>query len=264
MPNPSPVDHSNYASKSLTELAALAQQGEMAAFRQIVERCNQSLFRTAIAVLKDPDEAQDAVQDAYLSAYRNIRSFRGDASLLTWLQRIVLNKCYGRLRGQRPTVDVERLDAVDEAPQTRSFFARHELGDPASDTARAQIRERIEEAVMQLPDAFRVVFVLRDIEQCSVLETAEALDIRPETVKTRLFRARRLLRHSLQADLASALADAFPFLDARCVGFTDAVMTRVADVADPRDAVARDRHVRASGAGVRVRQVVGRDSFAGP
>lgn len=223
-----PRDRGRYAAKSLTELTVLAQQGQMEAFRHIVERCNETLFRVAVAVLKDDDEAQDALQDAYISAYRHIDSFRGEATPLTWLRRIVLNNCYRRLQGRRPTIDVEQLETVEDEQQVQSLAARRDMDDPAQHTAREQFRERVEQAVIALPDTFRVVFVLRDIEQCSVMETAEALDIRPETVKTRLFRARRLLRQSLQADFATALADAFPFLGTRCAGFTDALMAKLA------------------------------------
>lgn len=239
MPDAGPHDPTVYTSKSLAELAVLAQQGQMEAFRHIVERCNQALFRAAVAVLRDDDDAQDAVQDAYISAYRHIDSFRGDASLLTWLRRIVLNNCYRRLQNRHPTLDIETVETLEDESQMQTLSGRHDMDDPARHTARAEIRERVELAVMKLPDAFRVVFMLRDVEQCSVLETAEALDIRPETVKTRLFRARRLLRQSLQAELSSALADAFPFLGTRCAGLTDRVMTQLQNAAG--DSAAPDK-----------------------
>lgn len=224
-----------YASRSLAELARLAQQGQREAFRHIVERCNQRLYRAARSVLKQDADAQDALQEAYVNAFRHIDSFRGDAELTTWLTRIVLNECYHHLRGTHAaTVDIEQLDTVEAQSPAHSFSPRHDMEDPCNSAARAQIRELIEQSVSALPEAFRAVFMLRDIEQCSVQETADALDIRPETVKTRLFRARRLLRHSLQAQLSSSLADAFPFLGTRCATLTERVMARLAALPEPQ------------------------------
>lgn len=219
-----------YSSKSLAELAELTQQGQGEAFGYIVERCNQRLFRVARAVLKQDSDAEDALQDAYVNAFRCIDSFRGEAEVTAWLTRIVLNECYRRLRNPHPTVDIDQLDATESWARAQPFPPRHCMDDPCTCAARTQIRELIEQSVTALPDAFRVVFVLREIEQCSVQETAELLEIRPETVKTRLFRARRLLRHSLQGKLSSALADAFPFLGTRCTRLRDSVMARLAEL----------------------------------
>jgi len=204
-------------------LVALARGGDGDAFRVIMQRGNQRLFRVARGVLRDDAEAEDALQAAYVCAFAALDGFRGEAGVMTWLTRIVLNEARGRLRRRRPTV------ALAEAEEGRviPFPGAGGAGSPEADAARSQIRDLIEDAVDDLPDAFRVVFILRDVEGCSVEETAAQLGIRPETVKTRLHRARRRLRQALDAQLASTLAGVFPFLGARCQRITGAVLTRL-------------------------------------
>lgn len=211
-----------------TALVALVQRGDLAAFRDIMRRCNQRLFRVARGVVNDDSEAEDVVQAAYVHAYEKLATFRGEASLLTWLTRIVLNESYGRLRKHRPVVDIEQLEAVQmDKGRIVSFPTKYGSEDPAAAAARAQARQLIEQAVDRLPDPFRIVFVMREIEGCSVEETAASLGLRAETVKTRLHRARRLLRAALQDTLSATLSDAFPFLGARCDRMTAAVMARL-------------------------------------
>ncbi|MBS0200629.1 MAG: RNA polymerase sigma factor [Proteobacteria bacterium] len=223
----------DYASASLAELVALARGGEHEAYRYIMQRSNQRLFRTARAVLNDDAEAEDALQDAYTSAFAALGDFRGDAEVTTWLTRIVLNACYQRLRSRRPAVDLGQVEAAHDDTHILQFPTRYGMEDPANSAARVEIRGLIESAVGMLPEAFRVVFVLRDIEGCSVEETAQALGIREETVKTRLHRARRQLRDALHDSVETSLHDAFPFLGPRCAHLTDAVMRRLEPV--PRD-----------------------------
>ncbi len=223
----------DYASASLAELVALARAGEREAYRHIMQRSNQRLFRTARAVLNDDAEAEDALQDAYTSAFAALGDFRGDAEVTTWLTRIVLNACYQRLRARHPAVDLEQAEAAHDDTHILQFPTRYGMEDPANSAARVEIRGLIESAVGMLPEAFRVVFVLRDIEGCSVEETAQALGIREETVKTRLHRARRQLRDALHDSVETSLHDAFPFLGPRCARLTAAVMQRLES--DPRD-----------------------------
>ncbi len=211
-----------------SELVALAQRGEREAFRHLMQRSNQRLFRIARSVVGEDAEAEDVVQEAYALAFAKLSAFRGDASLATWLTRIVLNEAYGRLRRRRGSVDI---DAVAESqladPRVVAFPSRFGGEDPAAAASRAQVRRLLEEAIDALPEAFRVVFIMRDVEGCPIEETAAALGIRAETVKTRLHRARRLLRGALQDSLAGALADAFPFLGPRCARMTEAVLARL-------------------------------------
>lgn len=218
----------DYVALSDADLVSYARRGDREAFRQIMRRGNQRLFRIARGVLNDDAEAEDAVQEAYALAFSKLDGFRGEASLLTWMTRIVLNECYGRLRRRRPTVGIEQVEAAQQGDGRILVFPnRYGSEDPAADASRAQMRALIERAIAALPEPFRVVFVMRDVEECSIEETASALDIRAETVKTRLHRARRLLRTALHDNLATALNDAFPFLGPRCDRMTEAVLARL-------------------------------------
>lgn len=227
MAHPVPCDAIDYASQTLDELVVLARSGHREAFRHLMQKCNQRLFRTARAVLNDDAEAEDALQEAYLKAFGALQAFRGEAAVTTWLTRIVLNECYARLRRRHPTVDLDQVDAARDDARVLQFPTRFGMEDPANAASRLQMRGLIENAIAALPESFRVVFVMRDVEECSIEETAEALGILPETVKTRLHRARRQLRVALEASVASSLGDAFPFLGPRCARLTDTVMQRL-------------------------------------
>jgi RNA polymerase sigma-70 factor (ECF subfamily) len=209
-------------------LVRQVQHGDRQAFRHVMRRSNQRLFRVARGVMKDDAEAEDVVQESYVHAYEKIASFRGDASLLTWLTRIVLNEAYGRLRKRHRTVDIDAIEASQSSDgRVVAFPSKFGSEDPAASAAREQIRRLVEHAIDKLPEPFRIVFVMREIEECSVEETAASLDLRPETVKTRLYRARRLLRAALHDTLATTMTDAFPFMGARCDRVTESVMQRL-------------------------------------
>ena len=217
----------DYAALDDNALAAAVLRGDRQAFRHIMRRCNQRLFRVARGVVGDDAEAEDVVQEAYVHAYEKLATFRGDASLSTWLIRIVLNEAHGRLRRRRPTADVDRIDAAQDDDRVVAFPSRYGSEDPAAAAAREQMRHAVERAIGELPEPFRIVFVLREIEECTVEETAASLGLRAETVKTRLHRARRLLRAALHDTLASALTEAFPFLGTRCDHMTEQVLKRL-------------------------------------
>lgn len=208
------------------ELLGRARCGDGEAFRAIMQACNQPLFRIARSVLRDDTEAEDVLQETYFSAFRNLGEFRGDSSLLTWLSRIALNEARGRLRRRRPTVE---LDTVEAAQQEgiRILMLPIASPDPERSASLAEARRLIEHAVDDLPEAFRLVFILREVEERSIEETAALLAIRPETVKTRLHRARRLLRRALDRKLVSAMSEAFPFLGRRCERLTQVVLSRL-------------------------------------
>jgi RNA polymerase sigma-70 factor (ECF subfamily) len=209
-------------------LVGLVQGGDREAFRQVMRRSNQRLFRVARGVMNDDAEAEDVVQEAYVHAYEKLATFRGDASLLTWLTRIVLNEAYGRLRQQRHTVDIDQIEVAQaDSGRVVAFPAKFGNEDPLVSAARDQIRRLVERAVDGLPEPFRIVFVMREIEECTVEETAASLDLKAETVKTRLHRARRLLRAALHDTLSTSLGDAFPFLGPRCDRVTESVMQRL-------------------------------------
>ncbi len=214
------------------ELVALARRGEPAAFGEIMRRHNRRLFRAARGVLRDDAEAEDAVQEAYLRAFRGLDGFRGEAGLSTWLTRIALNEALGRLRRARPVADLGAVDAAarqDGGARILMFpTAAHDGGsDPEGASARLQVRRLLEEAIDGLPEPFRLVLVARDVDGMSVEEAAEVLGLRPETVRTRLHRARRLLRAALEARLGDALHGAFPFEGARCARLSEAVLARL-------------------------------------
>lgn len=198
------------------ELVQRAANGEEAAFAVIMRRHNQRLFRTARSILKSDAEAEDALQEAYLRAWRALGGFRGEARLSTWLVRIVANEALGCLR--RKHVAVTSLDdAMNEHElKNQAALADDASQRPESVTTRAQLRQLIESGIDTLPENFRSVFMLRAVEGMSVEEVAQSLDIPAATVRTRYFRARRLMRENLAADVDQALGDAFGFDGARC------------------------------------------------
>jgi RNA polymerase sigma-70 factor, ECF subfamily len=207
------------------DLARSVAGGNEAAMRLLMRRHNQTLYRTARSILHDDAEAEDAVQDGYLSAFRSIGNFRGDARLSTWLTRIVVNESLGRLRKSRHGAQVIPMDgdagvALAVAETMMNQESPHQ---PEQEAMRAQSRKLIESKIDELPDAFRTVFVLRAVEEMSVDEVATSLGIPEATVRTRFFRARALLRESLARDTDKALASAFSFAGARC----DRIVERV-------------------------------------
>jgi RNA polymerase sigma-70 factor (ECF subfamily) len=210
-------------------LVELALSGDADVFRAIVQRHNRRLYRVARGILGHDADTEDVVQETYVKAFENLARFRGESSLATWLTRIAINEALGRKRKRRPTTDLSKLDMVDEQGEARVliFPGTQVEGNPESDANRAEIRRLLERAVDDLPEAFRIVFVMRDIEQMNVAETASQLEIPAETVKTRLHRARRLLREALQEKLGSALQDTYAFDGQRCERMTEAVLRRM-------------------------------------
>ena len=190
---------------------------------------NQALFRTARAILRDDAEAEEAVQEAWLQAYRNLDTFRGDAKISTWLIRIAANEALGRLRKRRRTAEVIPM-SIDDAPEDAPQHATPDESPGAApdvQALRGEVRKLIEARIDELPDQFRAVFVLRAIEELTVEETAAALGIPEATVRTRFFRARGQLRESLSREMDLAVDNAFQFLGARCDRITEAVMGRL-------------------------------------
>ena len=201
---------------------------DQAAIRSIIRQHNHRLFRVARSVLRDDFEAEDAVQDAYLQAFSKIGTFRKEASLATWLSRIVLNESLQRLRARksRPRADVE----LHEHKEAQIIPFPVQLGgtiDPEKTMAQRELVALVEQAVDSLPDDFRIVLVARAIEGLTVEETSSLLEIRTETVKTRLFRARKLLREALAQHIDPLLLDVFPFFGTRCEKMADRVMERL-------------------------------------
>lgn len=208
-----------------SELLSGLRAGQSSAYAALMRRNNQRLYRLARGVLGDDAEAEEAVQAGYVRAFTHIDSFKGEASVSTWLARIVLNEAMTRQRRRRPTVDIDTVSeqALDTDAEPAAIGTRHEPS-PEQALARREISRAIERAVDALPAAFRSVFVLRAIEQLSIEETAVSLGIPEETVKTRLHRANKLLRATLAENFDAIFEDAFPFLGRRCDRLVAAVL----------------------------------------
>ena len=218
------------AALSDADLARCAAGGDPGAFESIMRRHNRLLFRTARSVLRDDAEAEDALQEAYLRAWRALPSFRAEARLSTWLVRIVLNEALGRLRrrgaqviplasGAQSAPDFEPADGpVDEDPD------RH----PEHQAMRAEMRRLMEARIDRLPESFRAVFVLRAVEELSVEEVSAALELPPATVRTRYFRARGLLREGLSRGVALGVGDGDAFAGPRCDRSVAGVLAKLA------------------------------------
>jgi RNA polymerase sigma-70 factor (ECF subfamily) len=209
-------------------LAARVASGDRQAFERLMRRHNRRLYRLARATLRDGAEAEDALQEAYLAAYRSIGSYRGDAAPATWLSRLVINECLGRLRRQKRRDNIVPIRG-SEALEAEEFVAM-DATRPSPDEAamRAEVRALIERRLDQLPEEFRVVFVLRSVEELSVEEAAQCLGIPEATVRSRHFRARSLLREALAQDIDLAERDVFSFGGAHCDRIVGQVLRRLA------------------------------------
>lgn len=210
--------------------------GELAAFETLMRRYNRVLFRTARAILKDDAEAEDAVQEAYLLAYRSLSNFRGDARFSSWLVRIVANEAFARLRKRTRRAAILPLHVDDGAGTDVDVMPEASpMDQPDARAMREEMRRLIEARIDALPDSYRAVFVLRAVEELSVEETATSLGIPEATVRSRFFRARNLLREALSLDVDRAYGDAFGFAGERCDRIVANVMARLAAHADRRD-----------------------------
>jgi len=224
---PAALDASHAALDDVA-LARAVAAGDRAAFEQLMRRHNRRLFRLARATLRDDAEAEDAVQDAYLAAHRAIGGYRGEASLATWLSRLVLNACHARLRRAARRDNIVPMVPLDDVETSMADDADHR---PERAAVRAQMRDLVERTLDRLPEDFRIVFVLRAVEEMSVEETAAVLGIPEATVRTRHFRARSLLRESLSREIDVAERDLYDFGGVHC----DRIVARVVERLDHAD-----------------------------
>jgi RNA polymerase sigma-70 factor, ECF subfamily len=199
---------------------------EEAAARAIMTANNRRLYRLARGILRDDAEAEDVVQETYVRAFTQLAQFRGDSRLSTWLARIAINEALGRLRRDRPAVELSLLPQGGANAEIIPFPLAT-TDDPEKSISQREIREVVERAIDELPDVFRLVFIARVIEGLNLEETADLLGIRPETVKTRLHRARAMLRDNVERKIGPVVLDAFPFAGQRCARLTDAVLQRL-------------------------------------
>ena len=208
------------------ELVRRVLARDEAAARAIMQANNRRLFRLARGVLRNDGEAEDVVQETYVRAFTHLEQFRGDSSLSTWLSRIAMNEALGRLRRQRPGVELSSLPQGTLEAQIIQFpLAASE--DPEKSMAQREIQHVVEHAIDELPEPFRLVFITRVIEGMNLEETAEILLLKPETVKTRLHRARNMLRDIVEKKIGPVVMDAFPFAGKRCERLTEAVLKRL-------------------------------------
>jgi RNA polymerase sigma-70 factor (ECF subfamily) len=217
------------------ELVSRIANHDEAAFETLMRRYNGALYRVARGILKNTADAEDVLQESYLSAYRHIADFRADAKLSTWLTRIVVNQALARRRSQRCSRIVVPFSQrhADERIDPVRVEADDLAGSPEELTSRAEIRSLLERKIEALPVAFRTVFMLREVEELSGAETAECLSITEATVRSRLFRARGLLRESLSRELDIATGDVFHFGGENCDRVVAGVFARLRGAAKP-------------------------------
>jgi RNA polymerase sigma-70 factor (ECF subfamily) len=212
-------------SPSLTDAEVVRRvlAGERELFEVLMRRHDGRVYRAVRAILRDEDEAEDAMQAAWLHAYQHLAGFAGAAAFSTWLVRIAVNEALGRLRRRSrlaPLPDPGEEEPMEERPQ-----------DPEERAAAREAVRLLEHAVDRLPAPYRTVFVLREVEQLSTREAAEALGIGEEALKVRLHRARAMLRRALGDEVARAAPEAFPFLAPRCNRIVARVMDAIAGIA---------------------------------
>lgn len=212
------------------ELAQRIAAGDLDALQVLMRRYNQTLYRTARSILKDDAEAEDAVQESYLLAYRAMHKFRGEAKLATWLVRIVVNEAIARMRKRKRRAEIIELsgDSAQQGDDTEvTNMNQASPEQPEQAALRKETRRLLEAKIDQLPDAFRTVFVLRALEEMSVEEAAICLDIPEATVRTRYFRARSLLREALAREIDFSFESAFSFAGDRCDRIVAGVLARL-------------------------------------
>jgi RNA polymerase sigma-70 factor (ECF subfamily) len=215
----------DYAAMAEVELARCCVDGDVEAVRHLVVANNQRLFRTAWSILKNRQDAEDAVQSAYAKGFAAMADFEGRSSLTTWLTRIAINEALARRRAQERRRKHLESEGVEVLENYREQLAKgSHAPSPEAEAARDQLRSILERAIADLPENFRTVFVLHEIEGASVEDTAETLSIPAGTVKTRLMRARRKLQQALAPEVRSALTGTFPFAGADCARLTERVM----------------------------------------
>lgn len=211
------------------DLLAHVRAGDETAVRIVVQRNNRRLFRSARAVVGNDAEAEDVVQAAYVQAFTHLDAFRGDAQLSTWLTRIAINEAVGRVRRRRADVGLEEIEMTARPGygEVLPFPTSLTTADPEAEFARSETRRLLEQAVDELPNDLRVIFVLRDVEGLSTEEAASHLGIKIATAKTRLHRARNMMRLAIEKQLSGSFSSIFPFDGARCAGMADRIVEQL-------------------------------------
>jgi RNA polymerase sigma-70 factor (ECF subfamily) len=217
---------SQIAARTDTDLVARARNRDEAAIRAIMQSNNRKLYRLARGILRNDSEAEDVVQETYVRAFTHLDQFHGESSLSTWLSRIAINESLGRLRREKPSVQLSSLQPGALEAQIIQF-PRSAAIDPEKTMAQREIQHVVEHAIDELPEPFRLVFMTRVVEGMNGEETAEILGLKPETVKTRLHRARTMLRENVERKIGPVVMEAFPFAGKRCERLTETVLKRL-------------------------------------
>ena len=214
---------STAAGSSDADLVARCRDGDRDAMRVLMRRHNRAMYRTARAILRDDAEAEDAVQEAWVRAFKSLANFRQDSALSTWLIRIAANEALMKRRQAVRRAEIVPIDSTARDDAVREEAAMPEDG-PERTALRGEILRFLEARIDALPDLYRAVFMLRAVQELSVEETAEVLELPQATVRTRFFRARALLRESIAGQLDHALEEVFGFDGARCERIADRVI----------------------------------------
>jgi RNA polymerase sigma-70 factor (ECF subfamily) len=207
------------------EIVRRVRAGERALFEILMRRHNQRLYRAARAVVKDESDVEDVMQQAYVNAFTHLHQFEERAQFSTWLTRITLNEAFGRRRKVRQS---ESAQALEEDPGEFMDTIESPQPDPERQAYAHELHRLLEQAVDALPETYRCVFMLRDIEGLSTSETGEGLGLGEEAVKTRLHRARAMIRREVTARIGAVAPGAFQFHAPRCDRVVAAVLARLA------------------------------------
>jgi RNA polymerase sigma-70 factor (ECF subfamily) len=210
----------------MTDEEAVAQvlTGETEMFGVIMRRHNQRLYHVARAILRDDSQAEDVVQDAYVSAYEHLTQFAGRAKFSTWLTRIAVNEALAQFRRSGR---YEQLESTSEEKGDRMDGFASPMLNPEQQASTSEMRRLLERSIDALPDAYRAVVMMRDVEEMNTIETAQALDLTEENVKTRLCRAHKLLRRAFYLQANAGRKEAFAFLGASCDRLVKNVFARI-------------------------------------
>jgi RNA polymerase sigma-70 factor, ECF subfamily len=206
------------------EVVARVLAGETGMFEIVMRRHNQRLYRVARAILRNDGEAEDVMQDAYVRAYEHLDQFAGRARFSTWLTRIAVHEALARQRRGNRHQELEPMSEREGDPMDRFASLAQ---DPEQQASNSEIRTLLEQAIEKLPDAYRTIFMLRDVEDLSTTDAAEVLEITEDNVKVRLHRARALLRKSLYARAGMERKEAFNFHALRCDRVVKNVFERI-------------------------------------
>ena len=206
------------------DVVSRVRAGETGLYEMLMRRYNQRLFRVIRSVVMNDDEAEDALQEAWVRAYEHLDQFAGRASFSTWVTRIAFHEALARTRKNRRWTPLENPEGEIMAEAERRQTTAET---PEMQAERSQLGRMLQAAVDALPETYRSVFVLREVEQLSTTETAECLELSEEAVKTRLHRSRALLRRDLESRLGTAISEAYAFLGARCDRIVMRVLERI-------------------------------------